>query len=282
MKLNKLTLALSLALFALPMAVMAQEAATTDEQSAEQAAEAADAQQAPEAAQEAEMQEHAMEAQEPAEEAPADEAAGEEAESNLSWNLSLTSDYVFRGVTQTDRDPALQGGADYKFGSSGWYIGVWGSNVDFVDPIGPDIEVDTYVGYNTDLNDSWNFDAGLYRYNYIGENDGYGNIDYNELIGKLTYKEWLTFTLAYSDDYVNSGDSEIYYNVAGSWDIGHGFSLNAGVGYTDIDNTDGLTDWNIGVSRSFGPIEAALNYYDTDADGPRLSDAVVLSLSIGG
>ncbi len=281
MKLNKLTLALSLALFALPMAVMAQEAATTEDQPATaQPMEEMDAQQAPEAAQEPAMEEQAAPA---AEQAPAEEApAAEEPESNLSWNLSLTSDYVFRGVSQTNRDPALQGGADYKFGSSGWYVGVWGSNVDFNDPIGPDLEVDTYVGYNTDLNDSWNFDAGLFRYNYIGENSGYGNIDYNELIGKLTYDKWLTFTLAYSNDYVNTGDTEFYYHVGGNWELGHGFSLNAGVGYTDIDNTDGLTDWNIGVSRSFGPVNAALNYYDTDADGPRLSDAVVLSLSIGG
>ena len=56
---------------------------------------------------------------------------------NFSWNLGVTSDYVFRGITQTDFDPALQGGLDYAFGDSGWYVGAWASNVDFADPDGP-------------------------------------------------------------------------------------------------------------------------------------------------
>ena len=244
MNLKNLTLAVGLALFALPMTVWAQDA-----------------------------------------DAPAgDEAASdEESTSNWSWNLAATSDYVFRGVTQTNFEPALQGGFDYSFGDSGWYVGVWGSNVDFADSDGPDLELDSYIGYNTDLSDDWNLDLSLVRYTYIGENDVYGSIDYNELIGKLTWNEMLTFTLGYANDYANSDYSSLYYNLSGAWDVGNDFSISAGVGHTDFsDGVDGYTDYNIGVSRQFGPVNAALNYYDTDIDGPRVSDRVVLTLSIEG
>jgi uncharacterized protein (TIGR02001 family) len=259
MSLNKLTLALSLALFASPMAALAQDAdsAQDTETTTEEAVDST-------------------------------EAVVEEAEPNLTWNLSLTSDYVFRGVSQSNRDPALQGGLDYAFGDTGFYVGAWGSNVDFADVDGPDIEIDAYLGWNHDFGDTWNLDLSLVRYNYFGaREDIYGDVDYNELVGMLTYQEMLCFTLGYANDYANTGESSLYYNLGGEWELGHGINLNAAIGYTDFEDTDGYVDWNIGLSRKFGPVEAALSYVDTDAnddydDSERLSDALVLSFKIGG
>ena len=243
---SKLSLALALALFSLPMAAAAQD----ESESAE---------------------------------APTEEAVVEEEESNFSWNLALTSDYVFRGVSQTDREPALQGGLDYAFGDSGFYVGAWGSNVDFGDG-SPDVEIDTYVGWNTDLTDSLNFDIMLTRYNYMGADDGFGDIDYNELIGALTWNEMITFTAAYANDYSNADISATYFNISGEWTVADEWNFTAGVGRSDFEDIDGYTDWTLGVNRDFGPVNAALNYYDTnvDLDGERLSDAVVLTLSIEG
>lgn len=248
MRLTNLTLAVSLALLALPMTVFAQEDTSSEEQSV------------------------------------ADTTSTEEGakKSNLTWNLSLTSDYVFRGVSQTNKEPALQGGFDYAFGKSGAYAGVWGSNVDFNDGDGPDLEIDAYIGWNYDLNDKWNLDWMLTRYSYIGERDPYGDVDYNELVGKLKYNDMLTFTLGYTNNYVNSGYDSLYYNLGGNWDLGHEVKLNAGVGYTDLDQIDGYFDWSLGISRKFGAVEAALNYFDTDVDGSHLSDSLVLSFKIGG
>ena len=243
MSLNKLTLALSLALFALPMAAMAQDAA---EETA-------------------------------AEEAP----AAEEAESNFSWNLSFTSDYVFRGVSQNLREPAVQAGMDYSFGDTGFYVGTWGSNVDF-GAGGPDLEVDTYIGWNHDISDDWNFDLMLTRYNYLGANNAYGNINYNELIGVVTWSEMIAATLAYTDDYSNSGISSTYFSVTGTWEIGNEFSLNAGAGVTSFEGGGDYNDWNLGISRQFGPVNAAINYYDTDIAGPQVSDGFVLTFAFGG
>ncbi len=242
---RKLSLALALALFALPMAAFAQDDTSEPVDATEEMA---------------------------------------EEESNFSWNVALTSDYVFRGVSQTLREPALQGGLDYSFGDSGFYVGAWGSNVDYGDGT-PDVELDTYIGWNADISDSTNLDVMLVRYNYFGEDeDTFGHIDYNELIGALTWNEMLTFTAAYTNDYANTDESSTYFNITGEWDVGDAFTFSAGVGRTGFEDSDGYTDWMLGINRDFGRVNAALNYYDTNTDfgGDRLSDAVVLTFTIEG
>lgn len=204
----------------------------------------------------------------------------EEAESNFSWNAGVFSDYVFRGVSQTGKDVAFQGGVDYSFGDSGFYVGAWGSNIDFGAQAAPDVEIDAYVGYNTDIGEKVNFDVMLTRYTYHGADSGYGNIDYNELITKIALKDVATLTLGYTNDYSNTGENVLYANLGHSWDLGNEYSLNAGFGRTFADFGD-YNDWNVGVSKSFGPLEVGLNYYDTNLPY-NASDSVVLSVKIGG
>jgi uncharacterized protein (TIGR02001 family) len=258
MRPNPLALALALAFVSLPISALAQESAEPAPQE--------------EAAQNA---------------APEADAAAEE-DSNVEWSLALTSDYVFRGVTQTNYDPALQAGLTYTFGDSGIYVGGWTSNVDFADPIGPDIEFDFLLGWNHDLNDDWNVDLSLVHYSYFGERDDYGSVDYTEVIGAASWKEMLTLTLAYAPDYSNLDYSSLYANLGGSWELGNDFSLNAGIGHTDFSDDNGsYTDWNLGISRQFGPVNLALNYYDTDidfdedAEHHHASDEVVFSVTLG-
>ncbi|HEX7803502.1 MAG TPA: TorF family putative porin [Pseudoxanthomonas sp.] len=219
----------------------------------------------------------------------------EEAESPFSWTLAATSDYVFRGVSQTDEKPAAQVGFTYT-SPVGIYAGLWASNVDFGDA-GPDIELDGFVGYNKDLSDKWNLDLSVVRYTYHKGGDDYGDIDYNEYIAKVSYaateKVGLTGLVAYANDYGNVGTEEFYSNIGTSIDVGNGFSLNAGVGYTTLEydggGRDDYFDGLIGVSRDFGPINANLGYYDTfgsDADilkdgSDIYDDRVVLTLTLG-
>ena len=209
----------------------------------------------------------------------AQEVAAEE-ESNFSWNAGIVSDYVFRGVTQSGKDIAFQGGLDYAFGDSGFYVGAWGSNVDFGAQAAPDIEVDAYVGYNVDLSEKVNLDVMLTRYTYHGADSGYGNIDYNELITKVALADVATLTLGYTNDYSNTGENVLYANLGHSWDLGKEYSLNAGFGRTFADFGE-YNDWNVGVSKTFGPLEVGLNYYDTNLP-VNASDSVVLSVKIGG
>lgn len=216
------------------------------------------------------------------------DAVTEEKESMFSWNAAVTSDYVFRGVSQTDEEPALQLGADLNF-DNGIYVGVWGSNVDFGDG-SPDIEIDTYIGWNHDLTDTWNLDLMLNRYNYIGEDDDFGDGDYNELIGALAWNEMITLTVGYTNDVYGLDENGYYYGLGGSWEIGGGVTLDVGFGLNQFDEDTGVEDYNdysVSVNRDFGPVNAAIGFYGTDADGEfnfgeTADNRFVLTLSIGG
>jgi uncharacterized protein (TIGR02001 family) len=68
------------------------------------------------------------------------------AQADVTGTVTVVSDYDFRGITQTSQDPALQGSIDYSH-DSGFYVGAWGSNVDFGDCCDENVEVDIYAGF---------------------------------------------------------------------------------------------------------------------------------------
>jgi len=178
--------------------------------------------------------------------------------------IGITTDYVWRGVSQTDEDPAIQAAFDVSH-SSGFYAGVWGSNVDFDNPDdGIDLEIDVYVGWAVDLRDDLNLDLSVTRYFYPGSNSGY-NIDYNEFAAKLTVADTLFFSAAYTNDFVNSDINAAYYQIGGEWDIGEtGWSWNASLGhFTFSDNFGDYNDMAFGLSRSFGPATLTLSHTRT-------------------
>ncbi|WP_313402184.1 TorF family putative porin [Stenotrophomonas sp.] len=195
----------------------------------------------------------------------------EESTSPFSASYGVTTDYVFRGVSQTDNGPAFQAGATYT-APFGLYVGVWGSNVDFGDG-GPNFEVDYNIGWSKDLSDSWNLDLGVNRYTYEGASSGYGNINYNEYLAKVTWTGPVTVSglLGYADDYSNTGAKQTYAALEASYDIGDsGFSVGASAGYTSI--KEEANEWprradyydgSVSVSKAFGPATATLGYYDT-------------------
>lgn len=226
----------------------------------------------------------------------------EEASSPFSVTIAATTDYVFRGVSQTAGGPAFQLGATYT-APFGLYAGVWGSNVDFSDTGG--FETDYFVGWNTDLNDAWNLDLGVTRYTYSG--DGGFSGDYDEFIGKIAWSGPITVTglVAYAPDYgdLSPKAKSSYANLGASYDIGEtGFSVGAGVGYTSIDYGSvtfegervnlGVVDYfdgSVTVSKGFGPATATLGYYDTfasdadelkDVSGDYYDDRVALTVTI--
>ncbi len=225
----------------------------------------------------------------PAQDAPATDAAAADSETGFTWNAAVTSDYVFRGVSLTNEKPALQGGMDYNW-PNGLYVGVWGSNIDDTGGA-PNLEVDTYFGWNHDLSDKWNFDAQLVRYNYFGEDSGYGSVAYNELIAKLQFNKMFTGLLGYSNNYGNSGENSWYYGLSGSFEVGNGFTVEPNIGYTTIGDAGGgqfnYYDFGLALSRGFGPVKAKLAYYnafglDADALGNIGGSRVVLTFSFGG
>lgn len=211
--------------------------------------------------------------------------AQEDDGSGFNWNAAATSEYMFRGISQTDDHPAIQAGAGYSF-SNGFYVGGWASNVDFGEST--DAEIDTFVGWNGDLNENLNLDVQLVRYNYVGEPDGV-DYAYNELIGKVSFAENYSATLGYTNDFLNSDTDSFYGAVGGSWAVGNEVNLTAGLGYTTVQGPeDGYLDYSVGVNRDFGPVNIGLGYIGTDSSGEDLfgednaEDKFVLTFAIGG
>jgi uncharacterized protein (TIGR02001 family) len=122
-------------------------------------------------------------------------------------NVGLFSQYVFRGLTQTNKEPALQGGLDYAH-ESGFYVGTWGSNVSWLSDTtystssggaGSSLELDIYGGYKGTFGKSdFGYDVGLLSYWYPGDvAPGGTKADTLEIYGALSWK-WLSGKLSYS------------------------------------------------------------------------------------
>jgi uncharacterized protein (TIGR02001 family) len=138
----------------------------------------------------------------------------------ISGNVALTTDYRFRGISQTDEDIAVQGGFDAEFGP-GFYVGMWGSSVDFdcndIDvPAGhPDVdgacsgfdgslELDYYGGWSSSIGDTdFGIDVGYIYYDYPGDSGDEG--DFQEFYVGTSWKD-LSLQVNYSDDYYGETD----------------------------------------------------------------------------
>lgn len=200
----------------------------------------------------------------------------------LSATLGAVSDYRFRGISQTDEDPALQASLDWAHGS-GFYLGAWGSNVDFFDA---DVEVDLYGGYTFSHN-GYDFDLGGIYYWYPGADDG---LDYDFVEAKATVGRDFGFADAkigvnYSPDYfAGSGDALYTYTNATVPVMDTGFSVLGSAGYQWIDDEAAFgapdyADWSLGVGYQLYGFDLALKYADTnlgDSDCPDLCDATAI------
>ena len=216
----------------------------------------------------------------PAEVPPAPAAAGPE----LSANIALTSDYVFRGVSQTDEGPAVQGGFDVVY--SILYAGVWASNLDFggadTDTDGiPDadvanIEMDWYAGIKKEFS-GVEVDLGVIYYAYPNAFDGRpaAELDYVEFKGGLSGSLAgfdLGFTMFFSPEYTAEvGENWVFEGSVERAlpDFGpFSPSVSALVAYNDGEEPDGGVDywyWNAGLSLGFlEHYSFDVRYWDTD------------------
>lgn len=205
-------------------------------------------------------------------------------DSPFSANLTLTTDYVFRGVSQTQGGPAIQGGFDYSH-KSGFYVGTWASNVSWVsvvdaagDPFKENnsMEIDLYAGYKGAVGD-FGYDVGLITYYYPGDKvPGVKTPDTTEIyLGgsfsflSLKYSHVVSQNFIGWYDYTNSKKTRgsYYIDLTADYDLGNGLRVIAHVGYQKVKNLSdaSYTDWKLGVSKDVGFGTFTLAYTDTDA-----------------
>lgn len=192
---------------------------------------------------------------------------------STSANVSLVSEYSFRGIAQSDEGPAIQGGFDIAH-TSGLYAGVWGSNVDFNDGDEASVEIDLYAGYSNAYNDI-NYDLGVIYYSYPGADDSL-NYDFWELSAAIGYDFGhfaSSASINYSPDYFGESGDSYYYAAAVDVPLPYDLGLSAHVGYQDIDDEAAFgvpdyTDWSLGLGYSYEGFDFAVQYVDTDLDEP--------------
>jgi len=182
-------------------------------------------------------------------------------ESTLSFNLGVVSEYRYRGIAQSAKKPALQGGFDYA-DKSGAYIGTWASSITWIkdsDPKGAakgPIEIDIYGGYKGALSDDVAYDVGVLQYWYSGNNlstvKGFVDANTFEVYGALSMG---AFTAKLSNStgnlfgYVNSKNSR-YLDVSYTLDLGDGLTIVPHVGNQYVANNAGsYTDYAIAVNK---------------------------------
>jgi uncharacterized protein (TIGR02001 family) len=202
--------------------------------------------------------------------ANAQEAAPATPEHSFTGNLTVATDYRFRGISQTFKEPAVQGGFDYAH-SSGFYVGNWNSNVSGTQYTDGSIEMDLYAGYKFAITPDFAADVGALYYYYPGAKTA-GGLDYNttELYIAGTYK-W--FTLKYSNaitdafGVANSKGSD-YLELNAAFEVADKTTLGFHVGSSKTKNSSvyDYTDYKISLSRDFGFATIGLALTTTDAD----------------
>jgi uncharacterized protein (TIGR02001 family) len=230
------------------------------------------------------------------EEAPEEQVGVPSSTIDVTGEVSLLSDYRFRGISRSDEDPALQASLTLSH-RSGLYVGARGTSLEGLDSFRlrdpqfedlGDVELDLYAGYGTDLGGGLELDAGALYYVFTG---GRGATDYVEPYASLTYligPVEATAGIKYAPEQRAIGDEDMVY-LFGQVDVSVPFqpwTVSASVGRQDWGPSGSYWNWSIGVEhriRVLGALnpEIGLRYVDTDLPSQSGQDAgLVASLRL--
>ena len=198
------------------------------------------------------------------------------AQAEFSGNLGATSNYLWRGVTQTDDNAAISGGLDYAH-ESGFYVGTWTSNID------GGYELDGYFGFGGSAGDV-GYDLSYTYYAY--PSGGWGTddeLDFGEIKGTLSYSV-ATVGIAYgsnAQDNAKAYDGSLYYFGDLAFELKEGLTLGFHLGLFDGDTVefkdtfgdDSYVDYSISLTKttSLGDVSFLLSDTDMDDDDPQVA-----------
>ena len=210
--------------------------------------------------------------------------------SGFSGDACLVSDYLFRGLSQTNGGPALQADLEYTpFGNL--YVGAWASNIRWLANestptrrVSSNVEIDAYADMRGTFDHDWSYDAGFYTYNYPGTyppgftspdtQEGFASVSWKNLSLKYSLTVGNLFGIAHSD---GSG----YLEAAWSDEFVPGWTFKTHVAHQTVANNAGYSywDWKLGVMRSLKRgWSISLAYYATNANRALYTNAQGLYL----
>jgi uncharacterized protein (TIGR02001 family) len=199
---------------------------------------------------------------------------------SVSASVTLTTDYVFRGMSLSGEDPAIQGSFDYA--TDLFYAGVWGSSLGSG---GTSMELDVYAGYTPTLGPVA-LDIGIVGYFYPGADDNAAEFDFFEFALGGTVDVTDQFTLGALTNYTpeNWGETgeAMYVELNGAYAFTDALAASAAFGSYTIDDVNGpiagspsdtYNSWNLGGTYALHGFEIDLRYHDADISG---SDALII------
>lgn len=195
------------------------------------------------------------------------------------WSATIagTTDYVFRGISQTYGGAVLQGAVNYQH-ASGWFGGLWASNVDPY-PFGREsTEINAYAGFGWALGPDWSARTSYTRYHYARDRRP-APYDYGEFAATLGFRDLVSATVSYQPDssrYSTQGyahnRSAAGYELSGRWPLAYGFAFTGGVGYYDLTHLFHASYWagSAGLSYVHDRLEVDLTRFVSDGTVYRL------------
>lgn len=212
------------------------------------------------------------------------QADAESSGPTIAWNLAVGSDYVFRGVSQTEEDAAISGGVDLTTGA--FYAGAWASNVAFPGDPETDAEIDLYAGIRPEFA-GWNWDFGAVGYFYTGQPNG---ADYDYVEAKVAASRafgpaTIGAAVYWSPDFFGAAEDEATYVEANAaFAPADRWTISGAVGRQFVSSDFDYTTWNLGVARQMtDKLTVDVRYHDTDQSdfGDIYGSRAVVSLKAG-
>jgi len=184
----------------------------------------------------------------------------------VAYNLGATSDYVFRGISQSRNRPAFSGGVDYSHTPSGLYVGTWVSTISWVNDLdtgssssargSTPYEQDFYAGIKGDIGAGFSYDAGAIYYYYTRNKLHNPDANTTEVYGKIAYGPvYFKVNYATGDAIATSNKAGSYYvDASGDFPVMEGLTLNLHAGRFHFKEAPGwsYSDWKVGLTTDFG------------------------------
>lgn len=186
------------------------------------------------------------------------------AENTLSYNVGAVSDYRYRGLSQSNLKPVLQGGVDYAHGS-GLYVGAWATGIKWLEK--SSVELDIYGGYKGEITKGLGYDVGVLRYQYEGSSfanttEVYGALSYGVLTAKYSRSTTNLFG-------VDNSKGSAYLDLSATFDLGNGLTLVPHVGRQMVKNSSQFSynDYALTLAKDMGNgLSASLSYVDVSKE----------------
>ncbi len=197
------------------------------------------------------------------------------AAAQVAYNLGATTDYRYRGISQSRLKPAIQGGVDYTQGP--FYVGAWASSIQWIRDFGGKgrIELDLYGGYKGEITKGLTYDVGVLSYVYPenGMRQAVGaNANTTEIYGAMTYSIYTAkYSHALTNTFANIDSKQSFYiDLSAALDIGGGWTMTPHLGYQKIkgpfSSLGSYADYSLAVSKDFSGFVVTGAVVGTDAD----------------